>query len=245
MYGPEKLNVENYFIPHMVNTALFAIAIGDFLKLPPHRLIDLGNSAFLHEIGMTKIPQAIYMKSDKLTDDELKVLRTHTVWGYKILRSFSVPENLATSALEHHERLDGTGYPRKMKGEAIPFNSRVISVACTYDASVSYRPFKQSPDQHAVILDLLTVQKSKYDDSILKALVFSLSVFPLGTHVILSNGTKGIVYKTNPQDPKFPSVKLTHDEKGKKITEHLIVTTSKEKGITIVRTLKPGGFENS
>jgi HD-GYP domain-containing protein (c-di-GMP phosphodiesterase class II) len=243
--APRKLDVDNYFIPHVVNSALICLAIGDYLKMPTHKLIDLGNAAFLHEIGMTKIPSALYLKPGELTTEEKKTISTHTIWGYKILKGFSVPENVATGALEHHERLDGTGYPRRIKGDAITYNPRIIAVACSYDTAVSYRPFKQPLDGHAVILHLITTQKSRFDDAILKALVFTLSVFPLGTHVILSNGTKGIVYKTNPTDPKFPQVKLTNDEKGKKIMEHILVPTSKEKGITIVRTLKPQEYENN
>jgi HD-GYP domain-containing protein (c-di-GMP phosphodiesterase class II) len=182
------------------------------------------------------------MKPEKLTDEEKKTLATHTIWGYKILKSYSVPESVSTSSLEHHERLDGSGYPRRIKGEAITFNSRVIAVACAYDASISFRPFKQPQDQHAVILHMIS-QKARFDEMILKALVFTLSVFPLGTRVILSNNAKGIVYGTNPSDPKFPSIKLTHDERGKRITDHILVPTSKEKGIVIVRTLKPQEFE--
>lgn len=243
--APRKLTVDNYFIPHVVNTALISIAIGDYLKLPPHRLIDLGNAAFLHEIGMTKISSALYMKPAELTLDEKKQIATHTLWGYKILKSFSVPENVATSALEHHERLDGSGYPRQIKGEAIQLNSRIIGVACSYDTSVSYRPFKQPMDGHAVVLRLLTAQKARFDESVLKALVYTLSVYPLGAHVVLSNEAKGIVFKTNPLDPKYPIVKLTHDEKGKRISDHILIPTSKEKGIYIVRTLKPQEYEQS
>jgi HD-GYP domain-containing protein (c-di-GMP phosphodiesterase class II) len=242
--APRKTKVENYFIPHVVNTALISIAIGGYLKLPPHRLIDLGNAAFLHEIGMTKISSSLYMKPAELTLEEKKQIATHTLWGYKILKSFSIPETVATSALEHHERLDGSGYPRQIKGDAIQLNSRIIAVACSFDTSVSYRPFKQPLDGHAVILRLLTAQKSRFDESILKALVYTLSIFPLGTHVFLSNDSKGIVFKTSPQDPKFPIVKLTHDDKGKRIADHVLVATSKEK-VYIVRALKPQEYESN
>jgi len=243
--APRNYTIDNYFIPHVVNTALISLAIGDYLKLPPHRLIDLGNAALLHEIGMTKIPSAIYMKPNDLTQEEKNTISTHTLWGYKILKGFSIPESIASSALEHHERSDGSGYPRKMKGEVINLNSRIVGISCSFDTAISFRPFKLPHDAHTVILNILTTHKNKFDDSIIKALVYSLSVFPLGSAVSLSNNTKGIVFQTNPSDPKFPIVKITHDEKGKKLTEHYLIATSKEKGIFIARTLKPIEMEES
>lgn len=85
--------------------------------------------------------------------------------------------------------------------------------------------------------DLLTTNRKIYDETIVKALVYTLSLYPLGTYVLLNNDTRGVVYKTNPKNPRYPYVKLLQDQNGKKITEQLLVQTSKEEQIEIVRVL--------
>ncbi|MBN1699658.1 MAG: HD-GYP domain-containing protein [Spirochaetales bacterium] len=237
-FTAKKHPVENYLIPHIVNSTLISLGIGEYLKLPPHKLIDLGLASVLHEIGMMKVPRALYMGKSELSQQEKKTIATHTLWGYRMLKNFSVSEPIAAVALEHHERMDGSGYPRGLKGEAISFYSRIIAVACSFETSVSKRPYKEPVDGHKAMLFLLTAQKHRYDETVLKALVFTLSIFPLGTFVLLSNNAKGIVYKTNSENPKYPVVKLLVDEHGREITAPVLVQTSKETGITIARTLR-------
>jgi HD-GYP domain-containing protein (c-di-GMP phosphodiesterase class II) len=231
--------VTNYLITHSVNTAILSLAIGDFLKLPSHRLIELGTAAFLHDIGMVKIPSSSYLNSRALSEQEQKAILAHPVLGYRILKSFSVHENIALGVLEHQERSDGSGYPKKLKSDAITLYGRIIGACCSYDAIISNRPYKEAKDAHQGILDLLTTNRKLYDETVVKALVYTLSIYPLGTNVLLSNDTRGVVYKANPDNPRYPFIKLLQDENGKKITEQLIVQTSKEKKLEIVRVLTP------
>ncbi|MBN2739168.1 MAG: HD domain-containing protein [Spirochaetales bacterium] len=234
-----KHPVTNYNIPHSVNSALLAIAIGDYQKMPPHKIIELGTAALLHEIGMVNIPEELYMKEGALTEKEKKTMATHTLWGYRILKSFSVPENIAEVTLNHHERSDGTGYPRRLVGDNFSTYSRIVSLACSYDSCISKRPFKQPIDGHKTLLQFLTTHKLKYDDKALKSMVFCLSIFPLGTYVQLSDKSKGVVYKTNPEDPKFPAVKLLYSKTGEKIEDHQVVQTLPEGGLKIIGTFSP------
>lgn len=236
--------VTNYLITHSVNTTIFSLAIGDFLKLPPHRLIELGTSAFLHDIGMVKIPSPSYLNSRSLSEQERKAILAHPMLGYRILKSFSVHENIALGVLEHQERADGSGYPRKLKGEAITLYARIIGVCCSYDAIISDRPYKEHKNGHQGMLELLTTNRKIYDETVLKALVYTLSLYPLGTYVLLNNDTRGVVYKTDPNNPRYPYIKLLQDQNGKKITEQLIVQTSKEKQVEIVRVLTPSETKN-
>ncbi|MBN2533145.1 MAG: HD-GYP domain-containing protein [Spirochaetales bacterium] len=242
-FTAKKHPVDNYLIPHAVNSTLIALGIGDYLKLPAHKLIDLGVAGLLHEIGMTKVPPGLIMGNKNLSAEEKKTVISHTLWGYRILKNFSVPDNIAAVSLEHHERTDGSGYPRKLKGETISLYSRIIAVTCSYDSSVSKRPYKNPVDSHKALLYLLSTQKARYDDQVLKALVYTLSIFPLGTYVLLSNNTKGMVYRTNPVNPKSPVIKLVSDENGREIQKPIYIEISKEKEISIVRTLTPEEFQ--
>jgi len=229
---------ERYLITHAVNTTILALAIGDYLKAPPHRLIELGNACLLHEIGMYKLPPELRHSSKVLTPEERKLLSAHTLLGYRILKGFSAPENVALAALEHHERIDGSGYPRKLTAPKITDYALIIGVACSYDAMMSKRPFRLGTlDGHATIRDLAQKNRKQYDEKILKALVYTLSVYPVGTSVLLSNSSKGIVLRTDPAKPRSPIVKVILDPDGKKLAEPPLIQVSENQGLSIIGVL--------
>ncbi|GHU12057.1 hypothetical protein FACS1894151_11680 [Spirochaetia bacterium] len=124
----------NYLSSHTVKSTIIAVVIGIYLKLPNHRLIELGISSLLHEIGMIKLPPQIYLNKRSLTPQERKVLMTHPVLSYNMLKSFDCPLNISLAALEHHERENGEGYPQKLTGDKISLYAKVIAVACSYEA---------------------------------------------------------------------------------------------------------------
>ncbi len=228
---------ENYIYRHSVNNAVLALCLGELLKLPPHRMIELGIAALLHDIGMLKIPDEVYLNSQPLSPGQRKIVNAHTVLGYKILRGFSVADDIALTALEHHERLDGSGYPQRLKADKISLFSKIIAITCSYEAIISERPFKHVMDGHKALLELLKSRQKLYDENIIRALIYSISLYPIGTAVLLSNGAIARVVKTNPENPKLPVVQILVDQEAKPIEEYLIVKTSQETEITIKRTL--------
>ena len=232
---------DRYMITHAVNTTILALAIGDYLKMPPIRLIELGQACLLHEIGILKLPPGLRRASGSLSPEERKAMSAHTVIGYKILKGFSAPENVALAALEHHERIDGSGYPRKLAAPKITEYALIIGVACSYDAMLSRRPHRPgSFDGHATIRDLALKNRKQYDERVLKALVYTLSVYPVGTAVSLSNGTRGMVVKTDPSKPRCPIVRVVLDSAGKKTAEApLLQVADGGDGITITGVLPP------
>jgi HD-GYP domain-containing protein (c-di-GMP phosphodiesterase class II) len=231
---------ERYMITHAVNTTILALAIGDYMKMPPHRLIELGQACLLHEIGMLKLPPELRRTTRSLSPEERKALSTHTVLGYRIIKGFSAPENVALAALEHHERIDGTGYPRALVTPKISEYALIIGVVCSYDAMLSRRPFRPgSFDGHASIRDLAQKNRKQYDEKVLKALVYTLSVYPVGTAVLLSNQSKGVVVKTDPAKPRCPVVRVVMDPDGKKLADPPLVQVSDTEGLTISGVLAP------
>jgi HD-GYP domain-containing protein (c-di-GMP phosphodiesterase class II) len=229
---------DRYTITHAVNSTILALAIGDYLKAPPHRLIELGQACLLHEIGMLKLPQELRRTSKVLSPEERKAMSTHTLLGYRILKGFSAPENVALAALEHHERIDGTGYPRNLMTPKITDYALIIGVVCSYDAMISRRPYKPGTlDGHAIIRDLAQKNRKQYDEKVLKALVYTLSVYPVGTAVMLSNNSKGIVVKTDPTKPRCPIVRVVFDPDGKKLVDPPRVQVSDSEGLTITGVL--------
>jgi HD-GYP domain-containing protein (c-di-GMP phosphodiesterase class II) len=232
-------DVDNYLVTQSAGTAVLSVALGSFLKLPPHKLIELGTAALLHKTGMTKLPPVFYMSPKVFGAAERKVLAAHPAAAYRLLKSFSVSENVARAVLEHQERVDGSGYPRAIKGEEISLYARVIAVASSYVAMTSRRPYRGATDGHSAMTDLLRTHRASYDETVLKALVYTLSVYPVGTRVLLTSGVRGIVFRANPDDARCPIVKPLVDEGGKRIVEAPLIQTSLETGVMIARVLRP------
>ncbi|MDR2701074.1 MAG: HD-GYP domain-containing protein [Spirochaetaceae bacterium] len=226
---------QNYNASHATKSAIIAIIIGSFIKLPPHRLIELGVAALLHEIGMIKLPPQTYMSNRALSPQERKLIMGHPILSYNILKGLDFPLVVSIAALEHHERENGSGYPQKLTGDKISLYAKIIAVACSYEALTSSRPHKDAKDGYTGMLDLLKNEGKQYDDTVVKALVFSFSIYPIGLYVLLSNGRKGQVVDVNPETPKFPRVQifgeLTPDGKNK------VIDTS-QAGIHIDRPLQ-------
>jgi HD-GYP domain-containing protein (c-di-GMP phosphodiesterase class II) len=225
---------DNYLASHAVKSTIISLIIGLYLKLPAHRLIELGVAALLHEIGMIKLPPQIWLSKRPLQPQEQKAILTHPVLSYNLLKSFDFPLTVTLAALEHHERENGSGYPRKLPGERISLYAKIIAVACSYEALSAQRPHKEAKDGYTGMLELLKNDGKKYDETVVRALVFSLSIYPIGLYVLLSSGKKGQVVDVNPENPRFPVVQvfgeLTPEGKNK------IVETSQD-GIHIVRPL--------
>ena len=229
--------VESYLVTQSVSVALLSVAVGDFMKLPVHRLIELGTAALLHRVGMARLPAAVYLSDHALSAAEQKSVFAYPILGYRMLKTFSVNENIALGVLEHQERADGSGYPRKLQGEAVSLYARIIGAVGSYMAMVSRRPWRGARDGHAAIMDLLKTNRKAYDEKVIMALVYTLSLFPVGTHVMLSNDVRGIVYKTNPEDPRCPVVRTLMDRDGNPIPDSPLIRTGKERDLNVVRAL--------
>jgi HD-GYP domain-containing protein (c-di-GMP phosphodiesterase class II) len=198
----------NYLVSHSVKTTILAVILGSFLKLPQPKLAELGTASLLHEIGMVRLPPQLYMTDRQLSPQERKSILSHPVLGYNILRSFSFPLSVCLAALEHHERNNGQGYPRALQAGKISAYAKIIAVACSYDAVTSSRPYKEAKEGYAGILDILRNEGKRYEEGVIKALVFSLSIFPIGTYVELSDQRLGMVVDSNPDNARFPVVRV-------------------------------------
>jgi len=208
---PGQVN-RNYLVNHTVKSTILSIVLGSYLKLIPARLVELGTSALLHEIGMVRLPPQLYMNDRPLTPQEKKNITAHPIIGYTILKDLKYPLAISLGALEHHERMNGAGYPRQLTGDKISLYARIIAVACSYDAVVSSRPYKAAKDGYNGMLDILKNPGKMYDESVIKALVFSLSIYPIGSYVLLSTGQIAQVADVNPENPRLPIVVLVSDK---------------------------------
>jgi HD-GYP domain-containing protein (c-di-GMP phosphodiesterase class II) len=228
----------DYIFTHSARTTIIALTIGDALKLPNFKLIELGIAAMLHEIGMMKIPRQTFDKAAALTENEKKIISTHPQIGMKMLQDFSkenanpMAQDLLMGVWQHHERSNGSGYPQGLAGDTITQFGKIIAAACSYDAQITDRPFRQGLNGFTGMLMMLKEMNKLYDERVITALLNSISIYPLGNHVRLKNGAIGIVVDIS-DDPRFPVVKLLLDENLHMFKEPLIVVTREEEGLAV------------
>lgn len=139
---------------HSTRVEKYAAELGRRLKLPEEEVQTLSYMALMHDCGKIGIPDSILTKPGSLTDEERKVIQSHTVVGGKVLESFTAIPEIRLGALYHHERYDGKGYPEGLKGEEIPFCARVICVADSYDAMSSERCYRKAMAKEVIVREL-------------------------------------------------------------------------------------------
>jgi HD-GYP domain-containing protein (c-di-GMP phosphodiesterase class II) len=240
-----KVKDKNYIVAHSSKTAIVSVAVGMTLRQPPHKLIELGTAALLHEIGMIRLPPQLYMSQQKLSPKERQAISAHTVLGFKILRQASFPMSVCLAVLECRENVDGTGYPRKLTGERISLYAKIIMVGGSFAAITSSRPFRGPSDGHSAILDMLKQRNKMYDETVLKALIANLSVYPIGTHVELADGTRGMVVDTNSGNARAPLVRVVAGPNGERYAEQPVIDTAEDPQYRVVRALPPEPAENA
>ncbi|MGJ0483946.1 MAG: HD-GYP domain-containing protein [Methylomicrobium sp.] len=153
-----------YTAGHGRRVAKLAVAIAQEMRLPNDQIEGIRVAATVHDLGKLQIPAEIVSKADTLSDTEFTFIKTHPLKGYNLLKDIDFPWPIAEIVLQHHERLDGSGYPNGLKGKRILLEARVIAVADTVDAMASPRPYKSSVGI-AEALDEITAGSGEHYDS--------------------------------------------------------------------------------
>jgi HD-GYP domain-containing protein (c-di-GMP phosphodiesterase class II) len=199
---------QDYQVSHTVNSLILSVTMGSYLKFSEDQLTDLAVAALLHEAGMLHIPPDVYLTGNPLTREERRAIVTHPILGFNILKSLNFPQSIRLAVLEHHERENGSGYPQRLTGNKIHLYAKIIAVACSFEAITAVRPYKDARDSHSGILDLLKNEGGRYDETAIRALICSLSIYPIGSYVLLSDGRKAQVVDANPEEPRYPIVRI-------------------------------------
>ncbi len=234
-------NPSNYLIMHSVRSAIFAIIIGLQIKMPSYKLIELATACLVHKIGMLKLPSQVYMSNAPLSENGKKAILAQPVLSYNILKADSFPLSICVGVLEQHERENGQGYPRNLTKGKISLYGKIIAVACSYEAATSPRPYKKAKDASEGLVNILKNENNQYDEMILKALLFSLSFYPIGTFVHLTNGKVAQVIDVGHEDPRFPIVQIYGETSP---SGNAKIVGTQENGIKVKRPLKKEELKN-
>jgi HD-GYP domain-containing protein (c-di-GMP phosphodiesterase class II) len=211
-------NDKDYDIFQPVHTMIYALKIGIRLNYPRAKLIELGLATLLQNIGMFLVADGITNKKGNLTDSDIDAIKKHPELCRDILLPYQQEYPwLFETIYEHHEREDGQGYPRGLKGNDISEYAKIIGICDSYEAMTHNRPHKKALMQFDSIRQLIESKEHLFAPHILKVFLEEMSLYPIGSYVKLNNGAIGRVIQTNRSLPLKPLIKLLFDGRGNKV----------------------------
>lgn len=204
------------FAKSCINCSIIATNIGQALGLSDDKLNSIAEGAMLHDVGMLRVPEEIKTKRGNLETNELNTMKSHPLFSYQIIHSdLGIVDEVAQIALQHHERWDGDGYPQGLEGDSINYMARIVSIADAFEAMISERPYRNSMIGYEAMKQILSDNSRRFDPEILKTFIRSMGIYPLGSLVLLNDGSIGRVVEVNKDAPLRPTIIVLIDREGK------------------------------
>lgn len=200
---------DDYTFDHSLGVSVLAIALGKWLNYSPEKILDLSIAGLFHDIGKLRVPDEIVAKPGRLSENECIEMRRHSYYGYEMLLDTNKFNNdILLGVLQHHEKMNGIGYPNSITGDRIHEYAKIIAVCDIYHAITSRRVYKDK-DSPLRAADYLRKESfSSLDPYITQVFLKNISKFYVGNKVLLSNGSTGIIVYIHPQDKTKPIVKV-------------------------------------
>jgi HD-GYP domain-containing protein (c-di-GMP phosphodiesterase class II) len=187
-----------YRYHHGVSMAVWAAIVGRHIGLHRHELEKLAVGCAMCDIGMTQLPPELLDQAENLTDAQKRVIRAHPTMGAELVsKSKDVDIEIVGIIENHHERMDGSGYPRGIKGASIPLLARIAGLVDTYDAMITARPYATARTSHEATQELLDCKGHTFQEALVEQFVQAIGLFPTGTMVELNTGEVAIVVAQN------------------------------------------------
>ncbi len=220
---------DHYLFQHSMNVCIYATLLGMANGYNRDQLQTMGLGALLHDIGKTKIDLSILKKPGRLSDQEFESMKQHAVLGFQMLKDEpNIPLLSAHCALQHHERLDGSGYPRSLKGYEILEYAKWIGLVDAYDAMTTHRVYRNAMLPHQVMEILYTEAGVKFDLDKVELFRDKVAIYPLGVSVKLNTGESGVVVDLNAAYPHRPIIRILKNEGGEELPAPHEVDLSKK-----------------
>ncbi|MCR8643680.1 HD-GYP domain-containing protein [Paenibacillus sp. N1-5-1-14] len=225
---------DQYLFQHSLNVCIYSTMLGMAYGYKQDELQTLGLGALLHDIGKTKIPQEILKKPGRLSDQEYEEMKKHTTFGFQILKDEpNIPLLSAHCALQHHERWNGTGYPRNLAGKDIHEFAQWIGIADSFDALTSQRVYREAMLPHVAMEIILADAHSLYDIAKVDLFRKKVAIYPIGSTLKLSSGEVGVVADLNTDSPQRPIVRILYDADSQPVTQIYEIDLSKKLSVMV------------
>lgn len=229
---------DNYIAEHCLNVGVLAIAFGRHLGMEPEELETLGMCGMLHDVGKLEVDQKILDKPAKLSEEEFAQIKDHCRIGRDILtKDENIPPTVIEAAFGHHERIDGSGYPRGLRADTLNLYTRMISIVDTYDAITTNRCYDNSRPATEAMKILFSCRSTQFEPVLVEKFIECLGIYPTGSLVELRSGEGAVVIDSNKNSRLKPRVSIVLDEE-KHFRAPLIVDTSSDSSEAAERTIK-------
>jgi HD-GYP domain-containing protein (c-di-GMP phosphodiesterase class II) len=209
---------------HSANVCIYSLLLGKGANYSEEQMAELGITALLHDIGMIFVPKGIVNKKGKLTTAELKQIRKHPYYTYKILQTLGEKYSwIAKVAYQEQERENGQGYPNGLKGDEIHDYAKIIGIVDVYEALTHNRPHRKGYMPHDAVKLILGTQKDLYSNDVKRLLLTKLSCFPLGSYIKLNSNATCKVIEVYEDSPLRPTVEILFDSQKRKLPKRKII----------------------
>lgn len=236
-------------ITHSMNVCTLALAFGRFLGMGVDPLHELGLGALLHDIGETRVPGEVLKKRYGLTADETREMQRHTEHGADILRDMQgIPTSAVEVALTHHEKINGKGYPRGLKGEDIGHFARMVSIIDVYDRLTHVANKQRYITSTDALKNMYEYRNVFFDGELIERFIQCLGIYPVGTVVELGSGEVGVVISVEPDHHLLPKLMLVRDNAKQPVYPPRIINLRHYRGLAesekfaVRRVLQPNAY---
>ena len=223
----QEFQTERQYVEiHSTNSFILATTLASVAKMPQHRLMNLALSSLFHEVGLAKF-SSLVNQNRRLNPQEFELQKAHVQEAATLLRPYNFPPEVLEGILQHHERLDGSGYPNGIAQGEISDFGRYLGLVSSYVAMTNNQVFRRSQLANTTaILTLIKEAKLYYDNDLVRLLVQVLSLYPVGSYVFLSNGAIGRVLRNSNSDPRLPMVQVLLSPDHQLIKQSTVIQTN-------------------
>ncbi|HLS36068.1 MAG TPA: HD-GYP domain-containing protein [Bacillota bacterium] len=203
---------DDYTYRHNIAVGAISNLIGTWMKLPKQEILQLTTAGLLHDVGKMLVPEEILNKPGRLNEEEFEEMKSHTVYGYEILKdTVGIGHRQALVALQHHERMDGSGYPLQLKRGEIDLFSRIVAVADVFHAMSSNRVYQERSPLYEVLAEMEREMFAKLDPEITYLFIEQTMYSLIGSEVLLTDGRKGTIVLVPSNEPTKPLLHVENE----------------------------------
>lgn len=231
--------MDDYTFTHSVNVCVLSLVMGIIKGYSEAELFDLGIGSLLHDLGKIIIPPEILRKAGSLNNEEMEIVRKHPAYGFSILcQEPGINIKSSLIAYQHHERYDGSGYPRGLKGDEIHEYAQIVAIVDVYDALTSDRVYRGKILPYEAVEMLIALGNRDFNPDYVRLFLENVEIYPVGSIVELNNDSLGIVTYVDKRMPMRPRISLLDREGDRLVPAGIEVDLMQETTLFITNVIK-------